>query len=130
MPWLTRETGTPFENPHNHRPGIGFGSLPLPDEHFAPTTAHRSPSPEHAHPSQTAHPQTTAAHSPHTHPAAAQDDDDADFGLAVATAVAPDDEPDYVYNAIEFDPEAKPPLHRNRRFRVYTYFALGMIASE
>jgi len=55
---------------------------------------------------------------------------DDNFGLAVATAIAPDDEPDYVYNAIEFDPEAKPPLHKNRRFRVYTYFALVLIASE
>jgi len=48
-------------------------------------------------------------------------------GIAVATAVAPDDEPDYVYQAIEYDPDAKPPLHKNRRFRVYTYFALFLI---
>jgi len=119
------------ESPPPPRPGIGFGSLPLPHEHFAPATGHRSPPlEERARPSQAAPPQAAAARSPHSHPGAAQDDigDDADFGLAVATAVAPDDEPDYVYNAIEFDPEAKPPLHRNRRFRVYTYFALGMIA--
>lgn len=29
--------------------------------------------------------------------------------------------------AIEYDPDAKPPLHKNRRFRVYTYFALFLI---
>uniref|UniRef100_A0A7S2PFU2 Disease resistance R13L4/SHOC-2-like LRR domain-containing protein n=2 Tax=Skeletonema marinoi TaxID=267567 RepID=A0A7S2PFU2_9STRA len=48
-------------------------------------------------------------------------------GLAVATAVASDDEPDYVFQAVEYDPDAKPPLHKNRRFRVYTYFALFLI---
>ena len=48
-------------------------------------------------------------------------------GLAVARAVAPDDEPDFVYAAIEYDPDSKPPLHKNRRFRVYTYFALFLI---
>jgi hypothetical protein len=50
--------------------------------------------------------------------------------LAVATAIAPDDEPAYVYNAIEYDPDTKPPLHKNRRFRVYSYFALLLITSE
>lgn len=29
--------------------------------------------------------------------------------------------------AVEYDPDAKPPLHKNRRFRVYTYFALFLI---
>jgi hypothetical protein len=48
-------------------------------------------------------------------------------GLAVARAVAPDDEPDFVYAAVEYDPDAKPPLHKNRRFRLYTYFALFLI---
>jgi len=35
-----------------------------------------------------------------------------------------------VYAAIEYDPDSKPPLHRNRRFRAYTYLALILIASE
>ena len=45
-------------------------------------------------------------------------DDDYNHRLAVDTAIAPDnDKPEYVYRAIEYDPEAKPPLHRNRRYR-------------
>ncbi|KAL7546031.1 hypothetical protein ACHAWF_009377, partial [Thalassiosira exigua] len=49
-------------------------------------------------------------------------------GLAVATAVADDDQgPDFVYAAIEYDPDAKPPLHRNRRFRAYAFLALMLI---
>lgn len=49
---------------------------------------------------------------------------DDNYGLAIATAIAQDDEPEYIYNAIEYEPDSKPPLHRNRRFRVYTCFAL------
>ncbi|KAL7463599.1 hypothetical protein ACHAXS_003955 [Conticribra weissflogii] len=49
-------------------------------------------------------------------------------GLAVATAVAGDDEPDYIYAAIEYDPNSKPPLHKHRRFRIYTFVALLFIA--
>ncbi len=45
-------------------------------------------------------------------------------GLAVAMAVDAGAEDDYVYAAIEYDPDAKPPLHRNRRFRVYTCLAI------
>ena len=38
-------------------------------------------------------------------------------GLAVATAVTDADVYDeYIYSAIEYDPDSKPPLHRNRRF--------------
>ncbi|KAL3790445.1 hypothetical protein ACHAWO_007135 [Cyclotella atomus] len=40
-------------------------------------------------------------------------------GLAVATRVDPSlEEP--IYDAIEYDPESKPPLYKNRRCRVYT----------
>ncbi|KAL7540243.1 hypothetical protein ACHAXR_009966 [Thalassiosira sp. AJA248-18] len=85
--------------------GVGFGSLPLPEEHFS---TDRYPPLEQIH--------------------SADEINVDNGGLAVATAVAPDDEPDYVYNAIEYDPDAKPPLHRNRRFRVYTYFSLVLIA--
>ena len=53
-----------------------------------------------------------------------------DLGLAVATAVTGDEDPDFVAMAIEFDPDAKPPLHKNRRFRAYTYLALTMIAGK
>jgi len=85
-------------------PGVSFGSLPLPGEHFVPSA--RSPLEEPSH--------------PQIAPIGVPD-------IAVATALAPDDEPEYIYNAIEWDPEAKPPLHRNRRFRFYTYFAFAMI---
>ena len=48
-------------------------------------------------------------------------------GLAVAMAVDAGAEDDYVYAAIEYDPDSKPPLHRNRRFRVYTCLAIVLI---
>ncbi len=48
-------------------------------------------------------------------------------GLAVAMAVDAGAEDDYVYAAIEYDPDAKPPLHRNRRFRVYTCLAIVLV---
>ena len=48
-------------------------------------------------------------------------------GLAVAMAVDAGAEDNYVYAAIEYDPDAKPPLHRNRRFRVYTCLAIVLI---
>ena len=44
---------------------------------------------------------------------------DDDEGLAVAFAVDEDDEDIYLPSAVEFDPDAKPPMHRNRRFRLY-----------
>lgn len=43
-------------------------------------------------------------------------------GLAVAVAVQPNDDTfdrEYIPSAIEYDPDAKPPLYRNRRFRIY-----------
>ena len=81
---------------------VGVDSLPLPEEHFVDDTEY--PQQQHS--------------------------DDITFGLAVATAIDPDEEEAYIYNAIEYDPDAKPPLHKNRRFRVYSYLALLLITSE
>lgn len=50
-------------------------------------------------------------------------------GLAVAMAVDAGAEDDYIYAAIEYDPDSKPPLHRNRRFRVYTCLAIVLIVA-
>lgn len=50
-------------------------------------------------------------------------------GLAVAMAVDTTGEDEFVYAAIEYDPDSKPPLHKNRRFRVYTCMALVIIVS-
>ena len=93
--------------------GVGYGSLPLPEEHF-PTDADVESSPLAAN----------------AEPTFVEDVNDENYGLAVAQAISPDDQPDYVYAAIEYDPDSKPPLHRNRRFRAYTYLALILIASE
>ena len=41
------------------------------------------------------------------------------LGLAVAIAVEDEDDEEYIPAAIEYDPDAKPPLFRNRRFRLY-----------
>jgi len=48
-------------------------------------------------------------------------------GLAVATAVDTAAEDEFIYSAIEYDPDSKPPLHTNRRFRVYTCFAFMVV---
>jgi len=73
-------------------PGVGFGSLPHPEELITNEVV------------------------------------DPNSGLAVATAVDLDeDDPDYLYEAIEYDPNSKPPLHKNRRFRTYTCFAFIII---
>lgn len=50
-------------------------------------------------------------------------------GLAVAMAVDAGAEDDFVYAAIEYDPDAKPPLHRNRRFRVYSCLAVVLVTA-
>mmetsp|Transcript_12391 Transcript_12391/g.26946 ORF Transcript_12391/g.26946 Transcript_12391/m.26946 type:complete len:675 (-) Transcript_12391:1237-3261(-) len=50
-------------------------------------------------------------------------------GLAVAMAVDAGDEDEYIYAAIEYDPDSKPPLHKNRRFRVYTCIALIVVVA-
>lgn len=44
-------------------------------------------------------------------------------GLAVAVAVTEEDEDVFIPAAVEYDPDAKPPLHRNRRFRLYGFLA-------
>jgi hypothetical protein len=50
-------------------------------------------------------------------------------GLIVATAVETlDNEDEYIYSAIEYDPDSKPPIHRNRRFRLYTCLSLLIVA--
>lgn len=51
-------------------------------------------------------------------------DDFDDEGLAIAIAVDEDyyegeQNTDFYHHAIEYNPDAKPPLHRNRRFRFY-----------
>ena len=67
-------------------------------------------------------------------PAAIQEEDAVvqeytEDGLAVAMAVDTALEDEYVYSAIEYDPDSKPPLHKNRRFRVYTCLALAVVVA-
>ena len=48
-------------------------------------------------------------------------------GLAVALPVKEDEEDPYIQSAVEYDPDAKPPIYRRRRFRLYAllgFFAL------
>jgi hypothetical protein len=47
-----------------------------------------------------------------------------DTDLAVAVAVEEDIEDTYLPAAVEYDPDAKPPLHRSHRFRMYTCLAI------
>jgi len=44
-------------------------------------------------------------------------------GLAVAFAVTEEDEDAFIPAAVEYDPDAKPPVYKNRRFRLYSFFA-------
>ena len=46
-------------------------------------------------------------------------------GLAVAFAVEEDNADTYLPSAVEFDPDAKPSMHRNRRFRLYVCLMLA-----
>jgi hypothetical protein len=48
-------------------------------------------------------------------------------GLAVAMAVDTTAEDEFIYVAIEYDPDTKPPLYKNRRFRMYSCIALVII---
>jgi hypothetical protein len=48
-------------------------------------------------------------------------------GLAVAFAVE-EEEDAYIPSAIEYDPDAKPPMYRNRRFRLYATMAMLVVA--
>lgn len=61
--------------------------------------------------------------------------------LAVATEVLEETEDAFIPSAIEYDPEAKPPIYKNRRFRLYSaltaclfvvviFAVVGMLASE
>jgi len=43
-----------------------------------------------------------------------------DEGLAVAVAVEDDEDDAFIPAAIEYDPDAKPPIYKNRRFRLYS----------
>jgi hypothetical protein len=48
-------------------------------------------------------------------------------GLAVAFAVEEDDNDMYIPSAVEYDPDAKPPMYRNRRFRLYAFLAIVVV---
>jgi hypothetical protein len=49
-------------------------------------------------------------------------------GLAVAFAVTEEENEDtYIPSAVEFDPDAKPPIYHNRRFRLYACLAIVVI---
>lgn len=48
-------------------------------------------------------------------------------GLAVAFAVQDEDEDMYIPSAVEFDPDAKPPTYKNRRFRLYACLAIIVV---
>jgi hypothetical protein len=44
-------------------------------------------------------------------------------GLAVAFAVTEEEDDAFIPAAVEYDPDAKPPIYKNRRFRMYAFFA-------
>jgi hypothetical protein len=49
-------------------------------------------------------------------------------GLAVAFAVTEEESEDmFIPSAVEFDPDAKPPIYHNRRFRLYACLAIVVI---
>ena len=48
-------------------------------------------------------------------------------GLAVAFAVQEDGEDMYIPSAVEFDPDAKPPAYKNRRFRLYACLVIIVV---
>lgn len=47
--------------------------------------------------------------------------------LAVAVAIKEEDDNKFILAAIEFDPEGKPPILRNRRFRLYCLLACTLV---
>jgi uncharacterized BrkB/YihY/UPF0761 family membrane protein len=47
--------------------------------------------------------------------------------LAVAMVVNATAEDEFIYVAIEYDPDSKPPLQKNRRFRMYSCIALVIV---
>ena len=52
---------------------------------------------------------------------------DDENGLAVACAVDEDVGDMYLPSAVEYDPDAKPPMYRNRRFRMYLCLAVTAV---
>jgi hypothetical protein len=48
-------------------------------------------------------------------------------GLAVAVAVEEEENDTFIPSAIQYDPDAKPPIYRNRRFRMYACLALSTL---
>jgi len=48
-------------------------------------------------------------------------------GLAVAVAVEEEDDDMFIPAAVEYDPDAKPPMYRNRRFRLYAFLAMVIV---
>jgi hypothetical protein len=48
-------------------------------------------------------------------------------GLAVAVAVTDDEDDAFIPAAVEYDPDAKPPIYKNRRFRLYAFGALLLV---
>ena len=49
--------------------------------------------------------------------------------LAIAVAVAEDEDEAFIPAAIEFDPDSKPPIYKNRRFRFYLIAATILLAA-
>ena len=47
----------------------------------------------------------------------------AEPGLAVAIAIADEEEEAFIPAAIQYDPDAKPPIYKNRRVRLYSFMA-------
>lgn len=56
----------------------------------------------------------------------AYDADNAE-GLAVAVPVMEEDENVFIPSAVEYDPDAKPPLYHNRRFRLYAALSVFIV---
>jgi hypothetical protein len=52
---------------------------------------------------------------------------DEEDGLAIAVAVVEEDKDTYLPAAVEYDPDAKPPMYRNRRFRMYVCLAVTAV---
>lgn len=48
-------------------------------------------------------------------------------GLAIAVPVMEEDENVFIPSAVEYDPDAKPPLYHNRRFRLYAALSLFIV---
>lgn len=48
-------------------------------------------------------------------------------GLAVAIPVEEEEEDVFIQPAIEYDPDAKPPMYKNRRFRLYAFLGFFIV---